>query len=365
MTRLEALVLLNMVDGIGSIRAKKLLEAFACVQDIFKANRNSLSQTGILTPLMVQRILKAAERPGAQKEIEEAQKKNIRIITLFDADYPKLLKEIPDPPIVLYVKGAFIEADENAIGIVGSRGASYYGLSCAKKFSEALARFGLTIVSGMARGIDTASHRAALDASGRTVAVLGSGLNNIYPPENSGLFEEIAQKGAVLSQFSLNTEPLAQNFPVRNRIISGLSRGILVVEASQKSGALITARFALDQGREIFSIPGKLSSETSAGTNDLIKQGARMVTEPEEILSELKATFSLRPAPAEEVTSKREDLSPNELKVMESLSDEPVGIDALSLQTGFGVPDLMSFLLTLELKNAVKQLPGKTFVKTY
>ena len=200
--------------------------------------------------------------------------------------------------------------------------------------------------------------------------MLGSGLNHIYPPENEGLFKEITQNGAVVSQFPLNTRPLASNFPIRNRIISGLSRGVLVVEASQKSGALITARYALEQGREVFAIPGKLSSLTSFGTNDLIKQGARMVTEPEEILEELKGQLllpglkTLRPkdSRAEERTQNR--FNPNEISVIRNLSDEPKYIDSISEETGLNISDIMVILMQLELKGVVKQLPGKVFVKT-
>lgn len=262
-----------------------------------------------------------------------------------------------------------IPSDINAVGIVGSRGASYYGLSCAQSFSLKLSQWGITIVSGMARGIDTASHRAALDAGGRTIAVLGSGLNNIYPPENEGLFAEIAKNGAVISQFALNTPPLAKNFPIRNRIISGLVKGVLVVEASQKSGALITARFALEQGREIFAIPGKVSSETSTGANDLIKQGAKMVTEPQEILEELRHNLCLsKEADSHQEANKEKPQSSIRLNQKESLvvnilSDEPKYIDSICEETGLSISDIMSILVQLELKGAVKQLPGKTFIK--
>ena len=370
MDNFEALVLLNMVEGVGSVRLKRLLEIFRRPTEIFQAAPSDLSASGILTPRMIKMIHEAPCRLNVDQEVQEARKKGVQIVTVLDADYPLNLKEIFDPPIVLYIKGELLDADRNAVGVVGSRGASFYGLSCAKEFSFRLAKFGLTIVSGMARGIDTASHRSALDAGGRTIAILGSGLNRIYPPENTGLFEEISGHGAVISQFPMNTAPLPVNFPIRNRIISGLSRGLLVVEASYKSGALITARFALEQGREVFSIPGKLSSETSCGTNDLIKQGAKMVTTPEEILEDLKHQFVLPAKVQVRLDGARDEntapvaYSIREGAIVRILSDEPKYIDLISEESGLSISESMALLLQLELKGVVKQLPGKTFVKT-
>ena len=369
MNNFQALVLLNMVKDIGSVRTKKLIEAFKEPCRIFKASLSQLTAVDRISSLIARKILEARERIDVVGEIEKAEEKGIRILTLFDKDYPKNLKEIYDPPYVLYVKGEFLAADENAVAIVGSRGASFYGLSCAKDFSFRLSKCGLTIVSGMARGIDTVSHRGSLDAGGRTIAVLGSGLNKIYPPENEGLFAEIAEKGVVISQFALDTPPVAQNFPIRNRIISGLSKGVLVVEASSKSGALITARYALEQDRAVFAIPGKLSSPTSSGTNDLIKQGARIVTVPEEILEELKNNLSLSCADHfSGADQKQEDQIPKRLNEKESsiariLDDEPKDIDTISEETGLNISDCLSVLMQLELRGVVKQLPGKTFVR--
>lgn len=365
LTDFEALVLLNMIDCLGSIRVKRLLEYFKKPSAIFEAEDAQLRAAGSLTPLMSRRILEAPRRFQTAQEIEEAQEKGIKIVTFLDAQYPKFLREIYDPPIVLYVLGEILSSDENAIGVVGSRGASYYGLSCAKTFSTYLAHCGLTIVSGLARGIDTASHRACLDAGGRTLAVVGSGLNNIYPPENKDLFHQIVEQGAVISQFPLNTAPLARNFPIRNRIISGLSLGVLVVEANEKSGALITARYALEQDREVFAIPGKVSEATSSGTNSLIKQGAKMVTAPQEILVELRCNFLVSGAPVSETPIQRfENLNSEEEKVFKKLSDEPLALDTLILETGLNSSSLLLILTQLELKKIVTQLPGKNFVKT-
>jgi DNA processing protein len=362
MNDFRALILLNAVDAIGSVRIKKLLEAFGKPQEVFKATPHEWAKAAGLSPVMARRMLETEKSFDVDAEIKEAGRHGIKILTVYDDGYPALLKEVYDPPVVLYVKGCFEPCDQNAIGVVGSRGASFYGLSCAKEFSNFLARAGLTIVSGMARGIDTAAHRAALDAGGRTIAVLGSGLLDIYPPENELLFGQISGKGAVVSEFPLHTPPFAKNFPVRNRIISGLSRGVLVVEASAKSGALITARFALEQGREVFAVPGKVSSDTSSGANELIKQGAKMATVPQEILEDLRFNF-IMPVPSDAVSAFDRGLNHKEMKVVDILGDEPLALDDISCQTGLKVPDLLSILTHLELKKAVKQLPGKTFVK--
>lgn len=211
-----------------------------------------------------------------------------RTLSLLDKDYPANLKYIYDPPSILYIKGNILPEDTIAVAVVGSRRATYYGLKNAENLGFQLAAGGITIISGLARGVDSAAHRGALKARGRTIAVLGSGLNKIYPRENEELVEEIAQNGAVISEFALDTPPLRQNFPRRNRIISGLSLGVVVVEAAKRSGALITANFALEQGREVFALPGKIDSFTSKGTHDLIKQGAKLVESIEDIIEELE-----------------------------------------------------------------------------
>ncbi|MFH1691415.1 MAG: DNA-processing protein DprA [Candidatus Omnitrophota bacterium] len=367
MTDFQALVLLNMIDGIGSIRCKKLVAAFGAPENIFKAGLNDILATGVLTARMAQHVVEAPKRIDVEAEILLCQRSKIKIITILDEEYPRLLKEIYDPPFVLYVKGDLIACDENAVGIVGSRGASFYGLSCAKQFSMALARSGLTIVSGMARGIDTVSHRACLDENGRTIAVLGSGLKRVYPPENEQLFCDIACHGVVVSQFPLNTPPLACNFPVRNRIISGLSKGVLVVEASKKSGALITARYALEQNRQVFALPGKVSSLTSFGTNELIKQGARMVTDPKEILEDLHCHFVLSEtrddcnSNGKTHQEKLEGLDEQSLCILRLIDDDLKHIDTICSQAQMNMGDCLSILTCLELKGIVKQHAGKMF----
>ena len=298
----------------------------------------------------------------------------IRKITIDDAEYPKNLKNIYNPPKQLYVSGSLLAEDATAVALVGSRRASIYGLEMSEKLAYELALRGVTIVSGMARGIDSAAHRGALKARGRTIAVLGSGHDNIYPPENEGLYEEISKAGAVLSEFENNVPPLPRNFPQRNRIISGLSLGLVVVEAARNSGALITADFAAEQGRAVFAVPGKISSHTSSGTNELIKDGARLVQSVDDILEELSLA-EIRTVPAgenreieERITKKTRmyvynSLTDDERKVYKILSDEPIYIDEILAKSGLERAKTSTALLNLQLKHLIDELPGKQFVR--
>jgi len=269
MNEREALIALNMVSDIGSIRLRKLLDFFGKPQNILNASEECLQKVAGIGPAISHNI-SHFDKDKLNKELTLAKKCNVEIICSADEEYPENLKNITDPPIVLYVKGELLPLDKLSIAIVGSRNASLYGLSCTSKFARALSECGFTIVSGLARGIDTCAHKSALDASGRTIAVIGSGLSHIYPPENKELAERISCNGAVISEFPFGMEPLKQNFPRRNRVISGLSLGIFVAEAACNSGALITADFALEQNREVFALPGKTDSGTSSGTNALI-----------------------------------------------------------------------------------------------
>jgi DNA processing protein len=298
----------------------------------------------------------------------------IQTLTIKDIDYPKNLRNIHRPPKQLYVNGAILPKDEWAVAIVGSRRASQYGIEVADRLGYELAVRGVTVVSGMARGIDTAAHRGALRAKGRTIAVMGSGHGNIYPPENAGLYKEIAATGAVVTEFEDSMEPLPYNFPQRNRIISGLSLGVVVVEAAKNSGALITADLALEQGREVFAVPGKISSVTSSGTNDLLKDGAKLIQSAEDIIEDLK-TFQIAPLEGdalidkEEVVSKKvkayvqNSLTDSEKKIYSVLSDEPKYIDQIFEESALGAASGSKALLSLELKRLIKELPGKQFVR--
>lgn len=298
----------------------------------------------------------------------------IQKITIDDPEYPKNLKHIHKPPKALYMNGELLAADEMAVALVGSRRPSFYGLEICEKLAYDLALRGVTIISGMARGIDSAAHRGALRAKGRTIAVLGSGHGRIYPPENTKLYEEIAKGGAVISEFENDIGPLPYNFPQRNRIISGLSIGVVVVEAAKNSGALITSDYALEQGREVFAVPGKVSSQTSAGTNGLIKDGAKLVQTAEDILEELE-NFKITPVPVKEPRPADEtklqktkayvynSLTENERKVYKALSDAPMHIDDILEQSCLDIAKGSKALLGLELKKLVRQLAGKQFIR--
>ncbi|NQS99519.1 MAG: DNA-protecting protein DprA [Candidatus Omnitrophica bacterium] len=289
----------------------------------------------------------------------------IETLSIRDKDYPTNLKYIFDPPQTLYIKGRMIPEDNIAIAIVGSRRASSYGLKNAQDLSFQLASKGITIISGLARGVDSAAHRAALQAGGRTIAVLGSGLNKLYPSENKELSEQVAKAGAVISEFPMETPPYRQNFPRRNRIISGLSLGVVVVEAARKSGALITANLGLEQGREIFAFPGKIDSLTSCGTHGLIKEGAKLVESSEDVIEELEALKFLQINQPESRTKTEVelDLPEEEKHIYVCLGCEPLHIDQIIQRSNFSYGKLLTSLLRLQHRRLVKELPGKLFVK--
>jgi len=320
---------------------------------------------------IARKILSLSDGKAAEQELERAQKLGVQVLTIEDRDYPFLLKQIYDPPIVLYVKGKFSERDKNSIGIVGSRRPSIQGRLNAEKFGFELASRGITVVSGMARGIDTAAHRGALNAKGRTIAVLGSGLDVIYPPENRDLSKEIAKNGAVISEFPFGTQPDRQNFPRRNRVVSGLSLGILVVEAGEKSGALITASFALEQGREVFAVPGNVNLPTTKGCHQLIKDGAKLVEKVEDVLEELNIEKVLKPenqgsTAIDSTQGKGTEtlpLSEEEKKVYKVIEKEPLYIDQIVRLTGMESFKASQILMKLEIRGLIRQLPGKFFVR--
>ena len=291
-----------------------------------------------------------------------AEKEGVQIVTSSDERYPKILKTIYDPPPVLYVKGELPPEEALTLAVVGSRRASSYGLETAERFSRELAAYGFTVVSGFARGIDTAAHRGALSGKGRTVAVLGSGLLEIYPAENRGFAKEVFQSGALVSEFPLRYPALPQNFPQRNRVISGLSLGVLVVEADEKSGALITANFAAEQGREVFALPGRVDSALSKGTHRLIQQGAKLVQEVKDILEELK--IPIANGIAREFSTKiLPSLSGEEGVVYETLSDSPKSIDTIVEESHLSAQSALSTLVQLEVKKLIRAYPGKRYAR--
>ena len=375
MTDQEALVSLNMVLDIGSIRLKKLLEFFGKPENILGASPERLMAVSGIGGKIAHKIC-TLKKEDIDKEISLAKKYNLEIMTYEDEDYPENLKNIADPPIVLYVKGKIKPEDKFSLAIVGSRRASFYGLSCAEKFAADLSDSGFTIVSGMARGVDTAAHRGALKSGGRTIAVIGSGFKHIYPSENKELAEEIAKSGAVISEFPIETEPLKQNFPRRNRVISGLSLGVLVAEAARNSGALITADFALEQGRDVFALPGKVDAETSFGTNGLIKQGAKLVSCADDIIEELdlpRTCLQVRglPQPKSKIAPKNFSpdypglsLNKEEDALYALLSYQPASLDEIVEKAKMSVACVSDALLRLQLKKLIRQLPGKQFIRS-
>jgi len=350
---------LNMIN-IGSIRLAKLLEYFGRPQDILDAPVEKLLRVFDIGDALANRI-RSFKKEELAREFRAAEKLSLKIITFEDADYPGNLKNISGPPIILYIKGKISREDNTAIGIVGSREASFYGLSSADRFASELAVRGFTIVSGLARGIDTAAHRGALKAGGRTLAVIGSGLNNIYPAENKEFCDQIVRSGAVISEFPLNEEPLKANFPRRNRVISGLSLGLLVVEAARNSGALITADFALEQGREVFALPGKVDSVSSFGTNALIKQGAKLVTGVEDILEEFEPS---EPVAGEPPEIKYDLGHEKENKLYKLITRQAVPLDELIAKSNMNIAQVSGILLDLQIRKLIRQLPGKQFVRS-
>jgi DNA processing protein len=362
MNRLQALVGLNLIGDIGSIRLSSLLGYFKNIEGIFTSSQKELSAVSGIGQKIAARIT-SIKKEEIDREFSRAHKLGLRIICEEDADYPFNLKNIPDPPIVLYVLGELKREDNLGLAIVGSRRASFYGLSNTEKFCADLSRRGFTIISGMARGIDTCAHRTSLKQHGRTIAVMGSGFNNIYPAENKALAQEISESGAVISEFPIDAQPLKEHFPQRNRLISGLALGVLVVEAARNSGALITADFALEQGREVFALPGKVDSGNSFGTNALIKQGAKLVDCVEDIIEEFDVAIQTNPKESDILAKQKLDLSDKESVLYELLSSKPVGLDEIIEKINMGIPDISGILLKLQLKNLIRQLPGKQFTR--
>jgi DNA processing protein len=350
----------NLIDGLGPISFKKLLAYFKSLAEAWPAEINQFRQAG-LDNSVIEQIKKQRPQINPDWQMERLTKEKIDLITILDKDYPKLLKEIYTPPALLYVRGKLEPSDEFSLGIVGTRKLSLYGQQITPLITADLAQAGLTIISGLAKGIDTLTHRASLEVNGRTIAVLGSGLDkqSIYPFSNQRLAEEISQSGAVISEFPLGTKPLAQHFPQRNRIISGLSLGILVIEAPEKSGALITARDALEQNRDVFAIPGSISAENSLGPNNLIKMGAKLVSQANDILQELNLT------PLTESTQIDKKVIPDnqeEALILKQLSNEPIHIDKIIGQTKLSTAIINSTLTLMEMKGKVKNLGGNNYV---
>ena len=362
MNRKEAFIGLNMVPGLGYKRVTQMLEVFGEPQRIFKASSEKLKQFyGIGEE--ISRAIKEWKEDKLKEDLKLIQKFKVKVVTFEEEDYPPNLKILYDPPLVLYIRGEVTEDDRLAIGVVGARYPSIYGLSMAEKLGRELSAREFTIVSGLARGIDSASHRGALKAGGRTIGVLGSGVDRIYPPENKELANQIIENGALVSEFPMATIPDKANFPKRNRIISGLSLGVVVVEAAQRSGSLITASFALEQGRLVFAVPGRADSVKSEGTHNLIKEGAILVQDVEDIIKEIEPMlggFKLKQGHTPLV--KNPSLSEDEARVLNFISKEGQHIDEL-ISKSQSPPGLVSAcLLRLQLKGLIKECPGKIYI---
>jgi DNA processing protein len=362
----EALVALNLVENVGPIRVRQLLERFGEAVDILRASRQDLLQVRGIGEETASAIANWEKSIDLTSELKRVDEFGCRVVIQTDEEYPDLLRQIYDPPIVLYIKGSLLPKDKNAVAMVGSRMTTHYGIEIARKLSYQLAYLGVTVVSGGARGIDSAAHQGALNAKGRTVAVLGTGINIVWPAENKELFERIAANGAVITQFPFNRPGDKQSFPIRNRLVAGMTLGTVVVEANLTSGALITANFANEYGRQVFAVPGRIDSPRSKGCHDLIKKGAKLCEGAEDILSEFEYLFppSNKPASAAEtgVLSALE-LSENEQKVYDTLSNEEISIDDVIRQSGLPSSAVSVSLLGLEMKRVIRQLPGKMFVK--
>lgn len=364
MNSTEACIALNMLPTMGPVRLRKLLQVFENPERILSARAGALRAVEGVGPEVAEQITKWESIVDLPGELQRIRDFGAEVMTAQSALYPKQLREIHAPPIVLYVWGEVTERDRHAIGVIGSRRTTHYGSESAKKLSYQLAYAGLTVVSGLARGIDTAAHHGALAAKGRTIAVIGSGLLNLYPPENAALAEKIASgNGAVVSEFSMQVEPDRQTFPMRNRIISGWSHGILVVEAGLNSGALITASQALEQGRSVYAIPGHINAPSAHGSNRLIQQGAKLVIDANDILDDLNILLpDAKPAP-EAAVRPLPPLTADELRVYEAIEATETSIDDIATKSDLPSGSVSSTLLRLELKRLVKQLPGKHFVK--
>ena len=366
MTSREALIALNMIEHVGPVRLRKLLEHFGEPQAILSASRAQLLKVHGVGEEVAGAISNWEGLIDLRGELKRIQEYGCEILTHEDAVYPDLLRQIYDPPIVLYVKGRLTSQDKNAVAIVGSRRTTVYGNETARKLAYQLAYVNVTVVSGGARGIDTAAHQGALNAKGRTIAVLGTGINLVFPAENRELFERIAEQGAVITQFAFNRQADKQTFPIRNRIVAGMCLGTVVVEADMHSGALITANFATDQGRLVFAVPGRVDSPCSKGCHELIKKGAKLCESAEDILSEFEYLFPAEnrpPGPNDTGTLPALELSANEQRIYELLSSEEMHIDEIIRHSGLPPSTVSVVLLGLEMKKLVRQLPGKSFIR--
>ena len=362
MDKREALLVLNLLEGIGPVRVRQLLECFGDAAKVLQANRSALVRVKGIGDDLAGTIVNWQSTTDLAGELKRAEDFGVRLV--FQTD-DELLREIYDPPIVLYVKGRMLPEDKNSIAMVGSRRTTHYGQDTARKLSYQLAGHGITVVSGGARGIDSASHQGALSAKGRTIAVLGTGINIVYPAENAELYVRIADSGAVITQFPFNRKGDKQSFPIRNRIVAGMTLGTVVVEANQKSGALITANMAADNNRQVFAVPGRIDSPQSRGCHNLIRNGAALCENAEDILAEFEHLFpnqALGQADGSEPVPLA-NLTDHEQVVFDILETTEQTIDTIIAKSDLPTPTVSVALLGLEMKRLAKQLPGKLFAR--
>ncbi len=343
----------SLVSGIGPRRIRNLLNWFGDLQPAWQATERQLRQAGLESQPCAN-LLRLRAHLDLDAAVAKVEKAGAWLLTLADETYPPLLKTLPDAPVVLYVKGTLLPPDQNALSVVGTRKATHYGMEAAYRLSGALARQGVTIVSGLAHGIDTSAHRGAVEAGGRTIAVLGSGIDQIYPADNRELAQAIEQNGALLSEFPLGTAPEGRNFPRRNRIISGIALGVLVIEAPEGSGALITADMAAEQGRDVFAVPGNIFSQASRGANRLIQEGAKLVISEADILNELQITYTRFEAKTiAEAAAPANDV---EKQILNCLSADPLHVDDLARTCGLPIAQVTGTLTILELKGLARKV---------
>ena len=360
-----------LTPGVGPVLGRKLIRHFGTPTAVLAASYSDLRTVGVPEETAKAIVGKVSEA-AAERQLAALGRSGGQALTLTDSAYPALLREIPDPPLVLFVRGRWAEAfAQPCLAIVGSRACSTYGRNVATRLARDLAEQGVTIVSGFARGIDTAAHEAALDVGGRTVAVLGTGLDDTYPKENARLADRIAETGALVTEFPFEKPPLPQNFPYRNRVIAGLCLGVLVVEAAAQSGSLITARLALEQGREVFAVPGNITSGKSIGTNRLIQDGAKLVMDWQDVVAEFSYDLRQRLRTGQPPVAPRENTLPFELGEDEQCVlalvgfDQPVYVDEIIMQSQLGQPRTMAALLNLTLQGLLRELPGKSYVRAW
>ncbi len=360
---------LRSIPGVGLVLAQRLLQRFGGPAAVFQAAFPDLVAVKGITPALAQAILGFRDWDKLEERLARLAAYGAEMITRDDPRFPARLREIPYPPPFLFVKGTLAPEDNLAVAVVGTRSASYYGLKVGRRLAGALGARGVTVVSGLARGIDTAAHQGALEMSGRTLAVLGCGLDVVYPPENRQLYQEIPEHGALVTEFPLGAPPEARNFPIRNRIISGLALGLVVIEAGVRSGTAITVRYALDQGREVFAVPGPIDSPTSSGPHRLIQEGAKLVQDVEDILSELPPLsraagplFAGVAAPGRVAETPGPIRPAPEDPLLPLLGSEPMQLDELVQTARLPVQDVLTRLTLLELQGLVKELPGKCYV---